>query len=66
VQYLNEVLDACQNAGLKVIATVYEMGVNNVQGLETGGCFQKENRVHNQEIAIGHDPHHHHLKCTHN
>jgi hypothetical protein len=33
VQYSNEVLGACQNAGLKVVATVCDMGANNVKAL---------------------------------
>jgi hypothetical protein len=30
VQFLNEVLGACQNVGLHVVATVCDMGTNNV------------------------------------
>jgi hypothetical protein len=33
VQYLKEVLDACQNDGLKVIATLFDMGANSVKAL---------------------------------
>ena len=31
VQFLKEVLDACQNVGLHVVATVCDMGTNNVR-----------------------------------
>jgi hypothetical protein len=34
VQYLNEVLDACQNAGPKVIAALCDMGANSVKALK--------------------------------
>ncbi|PNF26771.1 hypothetical protein B7P43_G18200, partial [Cryptotermes secundus] len=42
VQYLKEVLDACQNAGLKVVATVCDMGANNVKALKLLGAFRRK------------------------
>jgi hypothetical protein len=45
VQYLNEVLDTCQNAGLKMVATVCDMG-------------KPFFRFHNEEIATVYDPPH--------
>lgn len=41
VQYLNEVLDACQNARMKVIATNCDMGAINI-ALKPLGANQKE------------------------
>jgi hypothetical protein len=41
IQFLKMVLDACQNVGLRVVATVYDMGTNNVKAMKllgsTGG-----------------------------
>jgi hypothetical protein len=53
VQFLKEVLEACQNVGLRVVATVCDMGTNNFKAMKllgsTGGkpFFQFQN----QEIA---------------
>jgi hypothetical protein len=33
VNFLMEVLDACQNAGLEVVATVCDMGANKLFGV---------------------------------
>ena len=33
VQFLNEVLGACQNIGLHVVATVCDMGTNSVKAM---------------------------------
>ncbi|PNF26456.1 hypothetical protein B7P43_G16258 [Cryptotermes secundus] len=67
VQYFKEVLDACQNAGLKVVAIVCDMGANNIKALKLL-CASKRKplfRVRNQEIATVYDlPHL--LKCTQN
>jgi hypothetical protein len=65
VQYLNEVLDACQNAGLKVVATVCDIGASNVKALKLLGASKRKPffRFHNQEIATVYDPPHL-LKCT--
>ncbi|PNF31489.1 hypothetical protein B7P43_G00752 [Cryptotermes secundus] len=62
VQYLKEVLDACQ----KVVATVCDIGANGVKALKLG-CFQRKPlfRFYNQEIATVYDPPHL-LKCTQN
>ena len=68
VQFLKEVLDACQNVGLHVVATVCDMGTNIVKAMKllgsTGGggpFFQFQNLA----IATIYDPPHL-LKCTHN
>jgi hypothetical protein len=34
VQFLKEVFDTCQKAGLQVVATVCDMGTNNVKALK--------------------------------
>ncbi|PNF14733.1 hypothetical protein B7P43_G08923 [Cryptotermes secundus] len=49
VQYLKEVLDACQNAGLKVVATVCDMGANNVMALN---CWVLPEGNHSSDFAI--------------
>jgi hypothetical protein len=67
VQFLKEVLDACQHVGLHVVATVCDMGTNNVKTMKllgsTGG--QPFFQFQNQEIATIYDPPHL-LKCTRN
>jgi hypothetical protein len=65
VQYLNEVLDACQNAGLKVVATVCDMGANSVKALKLLYATKRKPffRFDNQEIAIVYDPPHP-QRCT--
>jgi hypothetical protein len=67
VDFLMEVLDACHNAGLVVVATVCDMGANNVKALKHLGVSEKTPffRFHDQEIAAVFDPPHL-LKCTHN
>jgi hypothetical protein len=42
VQYMNEVLDISQNAGLKVTATVCDMGANNVKALKLLGATKRK------------------------
>jgi hypothetical protein len=66
VQYLKEVLDACQNAGLTVVTTVYDMGANNVKVLKLLSASKRKPlfRFHSQETATVYDPPH--LKCTWN
>jgi hypothetical protein len=66
-QFLKEVLDACQNAGLHVVATVCDMGANNVKALKLLGVSEMEPffKFHNKEIAAVFDPPHL-LKCTRN
>jgi citrate lyase beta subunit len=61
VQCLKEILDACQNAGLKVVATVYDMGAHNVKALKLLDASKKKPllRFYNQEIANSiYDPPH--------
>jgi hypothetical protein len=42
VQFLKEVLDACQNAGLHVVATACDMGTKNVKALKLMGVSDME------------------------
>jgi hypothetical protein len=67
VQILSEILDACQDAGLQVVATVCDMGANNVKALKLLGATKRKPffRFHKQEIATVYDPPHL-LKCTRN
>jgi hypothetical protein len=53
VQLLDEVLDACQNAGLRVVATVCDMEANNVKALKLLDATKRKPSFmfHNQEIA---------------
>ena len=64
VDFLTEFLDACHNAGLVVVATVCDMGANNVKALKHLGVSEKTPffRFHDQEIAAVFDSHL--LKCT--
>jgi hypothetical protein len=57
VQLLSEVLDACQNTGLQVVATVCDMGANNVKALKLMGATKRNPsfKFHNQEIATVYD-----------
>jgi hypothetical protein len=66
-QFLKEVLDACQNVGLHVVATVCDMGTNNVKAMRLLGSTTSEPffQFQNQEIATIYDPPHL-LKCTPN
>jgi len=67
VNFLMEVLDACHNAGLEVVATMCDMGANNVKALKLLGVSEKTPffRFQDQEIAAIFDPPHL-LKCTQN
>ena len=67
VQFLKEVLDACQNVGLHVVATVCDMGTNNVKAMKLLSSTGEEPffQFQNQAIATIYDPPHL-LKCTHN
>jgi hypothetical protein len=58
VQFSKEVLDACQNAGLQVVATVCDMGANNVEALKLLGVSKMEPffKFHNKEIVTVYDP----------
>jgi len=42
VQYLSDVLDACQNVGLHVVATVCDMGTNNIKALKLLGATERK------------------------
>ena len=65
-QFLEEVLDACQNVGLHV-ATVCDTGTNNVKAMKLLGSPGGEPffQFQNQAIATAYDPPHL-LKCTRN
>jgi hypothetical protein len=65
VQFLKEVLDACQNFGLHIVATVCDMGTNNVKAMKLLGSTRSEPffQFQNQAIATIYDPPHL-LKCT--
>jgi hypothetical protein len=41
VNFLKEVLDACHNAGVEVVATVCDMGANNSKALKDLGVSEK-------------------------
>jgi len=45
VDFLMEVLDACHNAGLVVVATVFDMGANNVKAFKQLGVSVKISEV---------------------
>jgi hypothetical protein len=67
VQYLNEVIGTCQNAGLKAFATICDTGPSNVEALKLLGATKRKPlfRFHNQEIATVYNlPNL--LKCTRN
>jgi len=53
VNFLMEVLDVCQNAGLEVIVTVCNIGANNVKALKLLGISENTpfSRCQDQEIA---------------
>ena len=67
LDFLMEVLDACHNAGLVVVATICDMGASNVRALKLLGVSEKTPffRFRDQEIAAVFDPPHL-LKCTRN
>jgi len=64
-KFFEEVLCTCQNAGPYVIATVCDMGANNVSALQMMGATRREPffEFRNQEIVTVYDPPHL-LKCT--
>ena len=66
VNFLTEVLDACHIAGLEDVATVCDMGANNVKAFKLLGVSEKTPsiRFRDQEIAAIIDPPLL-LKCTH-
>jgi hypothetical protein len=67
VNFWMEVLDACHNAGLEVVATMCDLGANNVRTLKQLGVSEKTPffRFQNRAIAAVFDPTHL-LKCTQN
>jgi len=67
VNFLVEFLDACHNAGLVVVATMCDVGANNVKALKQLGVSEKTPffRFCGQEIAAMFDPLHL-LKFPHN
>jgi hypothetical protein len=60
-----EVLGACQNAGLHVVATICHMGANNVSALQMLGATRRKAffEFRNQEIVTVYDTPRL-LKCT--
>jgi hypothetical protein len=67
VRFLKEVLGACQNAGLHVVATVCDMGANNIKALQLLCATRRKPffKFQNREIVTVYDPPHL-LKCTRN
>jgi hypothetical protein len=65
--FLDEVLGACHDVGLHVVATVCDMGTNNVSALRQMHSVESDPffKFRNQEIATIYDPPHL-LKCTRN
>jgi hypothetical protein len=57
VQILSEILEICQNAGLQVIATLCDMGANNVNALKLLGPAKRKPffRFHKQQIKKVYD-----------
>jgi hypothetical protein len=53
MQFFKEVLDACQNVGLRVVATVCDMGTNNFKAMKLLGSTGEKPffQFKNQEIA---------------
>jgi len=66
-RFLKEVLDACQDAGLRVVATVCNMAANIVKALRLLGATRRKPffTFQNREIVTVYDPPHL-LKCTRN
>ena len=64
VQFLKEVLGACQNVGLHVATNVCDMGTNNAKAMKLLGLTRGESffQFQDQAIATIYDPPH--LKCT--
>jgi hypothetical protein len=67
VQYLNEVIDTCQNTGLKAVATVCDTGHSSVKVFKLLGATKRKPllRFHTQEIATVYNPSNL-LNCTRN
>ena len=49
VQFLNEVLGACQNMGLHVVATVCDMGTNSVKAMN---CWVQPQESHSSSFKF--------------
>jgi hypothetical protein len=66
-QFLEEVIDVCQNTEPKVVATVCDMGINSVKNMKLLGVSENEPffKIHNKEFATVFDPLHL-LKFTRN
>jgi hypothetical protein len=58
INFLMEILDACHNAGLVVVATMCSVGANNVKTLKQLGVSEKTpfSRFCDQVIAAVFDP----------
>jgi len=67
MRFLNEVLGACQNAGIQVVATVCDMAANNVKALKLLGATRRKPffKFQDREVVTVYDPPHL-LKCTRN
>jgi hypothetical protein len=52
VQVLHEVLGTCQNVGLHVVATVYDMGTSIVKALKPLGAIRRKPFFKFQNQAI--------------
>jgi hypothetical protein len=64
---LDEVLGACQNAGLQVVATICNMGANSIKVLKLLGATSQKPffKLHNQDTVTVYFPAQL-LKCTRN
>jgi hypothetical protein len=60
VHFLSEVLDTCENAGLGVVATVSDMGANDVSAFKLLGTTKRKPLfwLYNQEIPTVYNPPH--------
>ena len=60
MQFLIEVLGACQNVGLHVVGTACDMGTNNVKAMKLLGSTTSEPffQFLNQAIATIYNPSH--------
>jgi hypothetical protein len=60
VQFLNEVLGACQNVGMHVVATVCDMGTKSIKALKLLGATKRKPffQFQNQAITTICDPTH--------
>jgi hypothetical protein len=57
MQFLKEVFDAYKNVGLRVVATVCDMGTNNVKAMKLlGSTGENHSSFQNQKIETIYDP----------